>query len=74
MMQICALTISNSGEYIASGQLGTTHFKGNAAPIFLWQTRSYLRLAVLRGLVGKVMQVAFSDDERFICGCDNVCR
>lgn len=68
---VCALAVSPSGELLASGQLGTTHFKGNAAPIFLWQTQSRLRLSVLRGLVGRVTNIAFSDDERFVCGTDS---
>lgn len=44
----------------------------DAAPIFLWDTITHKRLAVLRGLTVKVTQIAFSDDEQFICGCDAV--
>ncbi|KAJ1434740.1 WD40-repeat-containing domain protein [Ochromonadaceae sp. CCMP2298] len=69
-MPVCALAISNDGSMIASGQMGTKSFKGSAAPIFLWETRTYRRLAVLRGLAGSVKNVAFSADEMFVCGCD----
>lgn len=69
-MPVCALAVSESGGFIATGQVGTKHYKGNAAPIFLWDTLTRRRLAVLRGLTVRVTQIAFSHDEQFICGCD----
>ena len=66
------MAISGSGRLIASGQVGTKNFKGCAAPIFLWNAASYQRLAVLRGLSVKVSMIAFSADEMFLCGCDEV--
>mmetsp|Transcript_22022 Transcript_22022/g.36892 ORF Transcript_22022/g.36892 Transcript_22022/m.36892 type:complete len:701 (+) Transcript_22022:67-2169(+) len=69
-MPVCALDISSSGSLIASGQVGTKSFKGNAAPIFLWDSKTYRRLAVLRGLAGSVSMVSFSPDEMFVCACD----
>lgn len=69
---MCALAISSSGDLIASGQVGTKNFKGCAAPIFLWNAHSYRRLAVLRGLTAKVAMLAFSADEQFLCGSDEV--
>lgn len=66
------MAISDSGNLIASGQIGTKHFKGCAAPIFLWHAGSYRRLAVLRGLANKVTMLAFSADESFLCACDEV--
>ena len=68
-MQVCSLAISPSGKIIASGQIGTKHFKGNAAPVFLWSSSSGRRLMVLRGLTTKVNLLAFSTDERLLCGC-----
>ena len=68
-MQVSALAVSPSGSWIASGQLGTKHFKGTAAPVFVWQTSSGRRLLVLRGLTVKVNILAFSTDEKFLCGC-----
>jgi WD40 repeat protein len=67
-MPISALAISESGRLIASGQVGTTHHKGCAAPVFLWHTETGSRITVLRGLTEFVSIVAFSPDERFICG------
>ena len=69
---MCALAISDTGNYIASGQVGTSNYKGNAAPIFLWDSRSCQRLAVLRGLSGRVTILAFSPDDMFLCACDEV--
>lgn len=65
--------MSKSGRYIATGQLGTVNYKGHAAPIILWDATSGTRLCVLRGLSIKVNIVAFSTDERFICGCGEDC-
>ena len=64
--------MSPSGTLIASGQVGTKNFKGNAAPIFLWHASSCRRLLVLRGLSGSATFSAFSTDERFMCGADEV--
>lgn len=92
------MAVSPSGELLASGQIGTNRFKGNAAPVFLWSTETGRRLAALRGLdfsplslpllllllphsqkklsIGitqKVNLLHFSSDEKFICGCGEVC-
>lgn len=66
------MAISKSGALIATGQVGTKNFKGSAAPIFLWESATRRRLTVLRGLVGCVTSIVFSDDEQFVCGCDTV--
>ena len=68
-MQVCAIAVSVSGKYIATGQIGTKNFKGNSAPVFLWQASNGRRLLVLRGLTVRVNIVAFSTDERLLCGC-----
>jgi hypothetical protein len=64
--------VSDSGRLIASGQVGTKHHKGNAAPVFLWMTETGQRITVLRGLTEFVSFIAFSEDERFLCGCGGV--
>ena len=69
---MCALAFSDSGNLIASGQIGTKNFKGCAAPIFLWHASSFRRLSVLRGLSRQVTMLAFSADEMFLCACDEV--
>jgi WD40 repeat protein len=72
-MPVCALAVSPSGAYVASGQIGTKAFKGTAAPIFVWSTATGRRFRVLRGLSNLVSSLAFSTDERFICGCADDC-
>lgn len=72
VIQVSTLAVSPSGTLIASGQVGTKNFKGNAAPIFLWHAASCRRLLVLRGLSGSATYCAFSTDERFMCGADEV--
>eukprot|EP01036_Dinobryon_divergens_P045895 gene45895-61341_t len=52
--QVSALATSSSGRMIASGQAGTKSFKGNAAPIFVWDTDSYRRMITLRGISSQV--------------------
>lgn len=71
-MPVSALAMSNDGSMIASGQVGTKNFKGNAAPIFVWSVRERRRLQLLRGLSERVNLVCFSPDDRFICGCGEV--
>lgn len=72
-MQISAVTVSPSGKYIASGQVGTKNFKGSAAPIFVWNIETGKRSFVLRGLTQRVNIIEFSEDEKFICGCGEDC-
>lgn len=72
-MQISALAVSRSGNLIASGQNGTIAYKGNAAPIFVWDVNTQRRVTALRGLTMRVNAVAFSTDERFLCGMGEDC-
>ena len=69
---ISALAVSSSGSFIASGQVGTEKYRGRASPIFLWDPLSGKRLNLLRGLTTRVNAMAFSLDERFLCGCGEV--
>jgi cilia- and flagella-associated protein 52 len=48
-MPVTVLAVSPSGELLASGQVGTTRYKGNAAPVFVWSTVTGRRMAALRG-------------------------
>ena len=68
-MQVTTLAVSPSGQYVASGQIGTKNFKGFAAPVFVWDTLTKKRLVILRGLSQRVNILAFSTDERLVCGC-----
>ena len=69
---VCALEVSGSGALLASGQLGTEKYRGRAAPVFVWDTATGKRLHALRGLTTRVNAIAFSFDERFLCGCGEV--
>ena len=71
-MPVSALTVSPSGKYIASSQLGTTNYRGYSCPIFVWDSVTCDKCMVLKGLVGKANKLAFSPDERFLCGIDSV--
>ena len=71
-VKISALAISPSGRLIASGQLGTISYKGNAAPIFVWDVETQRRVTALRGLTIRVNALDFSTDERFLCGMGEV--
>jgi len=68
-MQVTTLATSPSGRYLASGQKGTVHFRGYAAPIFLWDLTTGERVSVLRGITESVTALSFSEDEKFLCGC-----
>jgi WD40 repeat protein len=57
---------------MATGQLGTKNFKGNAAPVFLWDIPTGKRLLILRGLTVRVNLLQFSTDDSYICGCGEV--
>ena len=67
-MPISAITVSASGSYIASGQVGTIRYKGRVAPIMLWDTASGQKITTLKGVTGQVTNLCFSQDERFLCG------
>lgn len=73
-MPVSAIATSKSGQYIASSQIGTTHYKGYASPIFIWQASTGNRVVILKGLTKKANILTFSDDERFVAGCDEDCN
>jgi WD40 repeat protein len=72
-MEISAITLSNSGSLIATGQLGTVFQKLPEAPIILWNYETKQPVAVLKGIQVRVKQIAFSPDDRFLAaiGEDN---
>lgn len=67
-MPISAISLSPSGSMIATGQYGTLAFKGLSAPIFIW-TITGKKYQVLRGISVKVNAIAFSTDDKYVCGC-----
>ena len=71
-MPVSVIAVSPSGAFVASSQVGTKHFKGYSSPVFIWRSDSLNRVAVLRGLSVQANILAFSPDEKFLCGCDEV--
>jgi cilia- and flagella-associated protein 52 len=71
-MPVTAIAISDSGSYIASGQMGTNKYKGQASPVIVWDGFSGQVLNTLDGLTVRVNHVSFSQDDRFLCGCGEV--
>ena len=71
-MPVSVIAVSPFGTLVASSQVGTKHFKGYSSPVFIWRSDSLTRVAVLRGLTVQANLLAFSPDEKFLCGCDEV--
>eukprot|EP01036_Dinobryon_divergens_P030213 gene30213-39419_t len=69
-MPVSVIAVSPFGTLVASSQVGTKHFKGYSSPVFIWRSDSLARVAVLRGLTVQANLLAFSPDEKFLCGCD----
>ena len=65
-MEISAIAISNSGQFIATGQLGTIFQKLPDAPIILWNYERKEPVAVLKGMQVGVKKLAFSPDDRYL--------
>jgi WD40 repeat protein len=65
-MEISAIAISNSGQFIATGQLGTIFQKLPDAPIILWNYARKEPVAVLKGMQVCVKKLAFSPDDRYL--------
>ena len=49
-MEISSIAISNSGQLIATGQLGTIFQKLPDAPVILWNYQKKEPIAVLKGM------------------------
>ena len=49
-MEITAISVSNSGNVVATGQLGTTFQRQPDAPVILWNWETKKPVAVLKGI------------------------
>jgi len=67
-MEITCIEISPSGSLVASGQLGSTTYKGYHAPIIIWDFHNKNRIFILEGITVRVCGVSFSPDEAFLSG------
>ncbi|GMI03858.1 hypothetical protein TrVE_jg2531 [Triparma verrucosa] len=72
-MEISAMSISPSGNMIASGQVGTVHQPGYHAPVIVWDYATKKDLFVLTGHTKQVRLLEFSPDERFLAGTGDDC-
>ena len=70
---ISALATSVDGSLLASGQVGSTHIPGFAAPVVVWDRVSERALFKLRGITQRVNILEFSDDMRFLAACGEDC-
>lgn len=70
---ISALAVSRDGSLLASGQVGSTHIPGFAAPVVVWSTERRAALFKLRGITGRVNLLEFSDDMRFLAAAGEDC-
>eukprot|EP00639_Heterosigma_akashiwo_P029710 CAMPEP_0194665444 /NCGR_PEP_ID=MMETSP0295-20121207/2103_1 /TAXON_ID=39354 /ORGANISM="Heterosigma akashiwo, Strain CCMP2393" /LENGTH=256 /DNA_ID=CAMNT_0039547463 /DNA_START=36 /DNA_END=803 /DNA_ORIENTATION=- len=65
-MEITCIDISPSGDLIASGQVGSTHYKGYHAPIIVWDFQTKEKVFVLEGVTGGALGARFSPDGAFL--------
>ena len=65
-MELSSIAVSNSGKFIATGQLGTVFQKTPDAPVILWSYETRKPLIVLKGVQDCVLKLAFSPDDRFL--------
>lgn len=72
--EICCLSVSPSGQLLASGQQPTTKRKGSESPIVVWDLEARRELYQLLGHVGGVSLVDFSPDERFLATTAQDCK
>jgi len=67
-MEISCIAVSNSGRMMATGQLGTSFQRTPEAPVILWNYETRKPLAVLKGMLECVEQLAFSPDDKYLAG------
>ena len=65
-MEISCISVSKTGNIIATGQLGTIFQKLPEAPIILWNYQKREPIAVLKGMQICVKKMTFSPDDRFL--------
>ena len=76
--EITALTISPSGNYLASGQVSSVRVPNSEAKVIVWDFKTRQPVYSLIDLndgnafsQNRVVQLAFSSDEAFLAGCDD---
>jgi WD40 repeat protein len=64
--EVTCLAVSNNGQLIASGQLGSPFHKHHEAPVILWSFQSKSPLTQFSGLLGRTIKVEFSRDSLYL--------
>ncbi|EAS05346.1 zinc carboxypeptidase family protein, putative (macronuclear) [Tetrahymena thermophila SB210] len=65
-MPISSLAVSPSGNYIASGQIGSKFTQTREAPIILWDYNRKKAIQVFKGMREGVTNLSFSHDDKFL--------
>jgi len=65
---VCFVTTSRNGTFLASGQEGSSRLAIPDAQVIVWDLSQQLDVYHLKGLRGKVRALAFSPDEMFLAG------
>jgi WD40 repeat protein len=65
--EITTLSVSTSGKYVATAQLGSTKRKGNVATVIVWDLDKKKVIHEIEGHINKVMSLCFTHDDRFLC-------
>jgi len=60
---VSCLALSSTGKYLATGQVACNGFK---APVIVWDLETYEKVHTLELHTGKVQDLAFSPDERYL--------
>jgi len=68
---ISALAISQSGNYLASGQQAVLGKKDTVAPVLVWDIESKSEYLPLYGMKESAVCMAFSPDDRFLAACSS---
>lgn len=67
---ISALAVSPSGQFIATGQVGSHGVKGYEAKVIIWDYSSRTVVYRLHGHTAAITSLAFSCDDRFLASTD----
>ena len=71
-MDISALTLSKSGRFIASGQVGSRSSKTPEAPVIMWDFQTRKPVQIFRGLRDEITNVSFSSDDKFLAATGTI--
>lgn len=65
--EITTLSLSTSGKYAATSQLGSTKRKGKIATVIVWDINRKKVIHEIEGHSNKVVSMCFTHDDQFLC-------